>query len=154
MQYELISGKASHINQGSDYSHTVTPFNNAPVAVKLQLFSFRVNGVAVTFRTSLYPSIAEGDDVAVVGAMKDGAFRVVALRNLTTRADYYPPTGAMTFAGCIFVMVGIPAILLLGAGLILIGYGIWILMRASATRKAYRMLRGIEENNGVQAPVK
>ena len=140
MSLQVLTGVVSHTNQGSSFGHTVSPIGDQVLTHKLQLFSFRIDGKPVIYRTAAFLSISDGDRVAVAGTMKNGMLEVAAFRNLSTGASYAPPTGGLTYVGWFMIVIGIPAIILMGLGFALIGFGIWMLSRVGNVKKAYKLV--------------
>ena len=141
MALTLVTGRASAVNLGSDYSYAATA-RHGPVAIKNQLVSMRLDSRPVLFRTRTLPSISEGDQIAAAGAEKNGTLEALALRNLTTGASYHPPTTMFMAGSALLIVLGIPLIPVLGIGLLFVGLGIWFLMRAFRVRSAVAMLHG------------
>jgi len=140
MALTMISGNATNVNFGSDFTYAATS-NHGPVPIKNQIVTLRVDQKPVHFRTRSLPSISDGDRIAAAGTMKNGTLEAVALRNLTSGASYHPPT-TMVIAGSILVIVcGIPLIAFLGFGLFFIGVGVWLLMKALNIRSAVSLLQ-------------
>lgn len=140
MAVTMITGQATSIALGSDYSYAATA-NHGPVAIKNQLVSMRLNNKPVLFRTRTLPSISEGDYVAAAGKQKAGTLEAMAVRNLTTGALYAPPTIVAMIMCIVLILIGIPLIPMLGIGLVFSGLGVWILLRAIAVRRAVAMLK-------------
>jgi hypothetical protein len=141
MSLTVISGSASNVNFGSDYTYAATA-NYGPVPIKNQIISMRVDSKPVHFRTRSLPSISEGDRVAAAGTMKNGTLEAVAIRNLTSGAAYHPPTTMVMVGSVALIILGIPLIAFLGFGLFFIGIGVWVLIKALNIKKAVGMLQG------------
>lgn len=139
MALTMISGNASNVNFGSDFTYAATS-NYGPVPIKNQIVSMRVDSKPVHFRTRSLPSISDGDQVAAAGTMKNGTLEAVALRNLTSGASYHPPTTMVMVGSVALIVLGIPLIAFLGFGLFFIGMGAWMLMRVFSIRNAVSML--------------
>lgn len=140
MALTMISGNASNVNFGSDFTYAATS-NYGPVPIKNQIVSMRVDSKPVHFRTRSLPSISDGDQVAAAGTMKNGTLEAVALRNLTSGASYHPPTTMVMVGSVALIVLGIPLIAFLGFGLFFIGMGAWMLMRVFSIRNAVSMLQ-------------
>lgn len=140
MSLTMISGNASNVNFGSDFTYAATS-NYGPVPIKNQIVSMRVDSKPVHFRTRSLPSISDGDQVAAAGTMKNGTLEAVALRNLTSGASYHPPTTMVMVGSIALIVLGIPLIAFLGFGLFFIGVGVWMLMKAFSIRNAVSMLQ-------------
>jgi hypothetical protein len=139
MGLEIVSGKAGYVSQSS--VTTAIPVGSTPAVMSGQVVQFRIGNGVVMFRSPLFVSITAGDEVAAIGRLKNGVFHAVALRNLTTGAEYCPPTGVYTALGWGMVIVGVPALGLAGSGVLLIGAGILMLMRGGSIKGAYRKLK-------------
>lgn len=151
MSYQVISGTVSHANRGSGLSHI--PVGGSSISVQKQIYSFRLDGRQVTFLTEQFPSVADGDTVMVVGHMQNGGFRAVALRNLTSGAESYPPTGMWSGIGWVMAAMGVLYYIIdlacrwpyfrtpSAVCMIWIGIGAWIATRNSGLRGAYRALK-------------
>lgn len=140
MALTMISGNASNVNFGSDFTYAATS-NYGPVPIKNQIVSMRVDSKPVHFRTRSLPSISDGDQVAAAGTMKNGTLEAVALRNITSGASYHPPTTMVMVGSIALIVLGIPLIAFLGFGLFFIGMGAWMLMRVFSIRNAVSMLQ-------------
>lgn len=141
MALMLVTGRASAVSLGSDYSYAATA-RQGPVAIKNQLVSMRLDNRPVLFRSRTLPSISEGDQIAAAGAEKNGTLEALALRNLTTGASYHPPTTMFMAGSALLIVLGVPLIPVLGIGLLFVGLGVWFLMRAFRVRSAVAMLHG------------
>lgn len=141
MSLTVISGQASNVNFGSDFTYAATA-NYGPVPIKNQIVSMRVDNKPVHFRTRSLPSISDGDSVAAAGTMKNGTLEAVALRNITSGAAYHHPTNMVMVGAAALIILGIPLIAFLGFGLFFIGVGVWVLMKALNIKKAVAMLQG------------
>ncbi len=139
MSIIVLSGVASNVTLGSDYSYMATA-QHGPVAIKNQIVSMRLDNKPVLFRTRTLPSIGDGDQVAAAGTMKNGTLEAVALRNLTSGASYHPGTTAVMIGAGLLIVLGIPLIAFIGFGLIFIGVGVWAMMKAINVRKAVAQL--------------
>lgn len=140
MSSEVMNGKVSHVKYGSDFVHAASPIGDASAMAKRQLYSFRLNDREVIYKSGTLLSLSDGDRVSVAGKMKDGVFHAAALRNLTTQASHCPPTGGIVWSAWVIIVAGIPAIGLFGVGFFMIGFGIWMLMRVAAVKKAHRLV--------------
>lgn len=136
----ILTGRASSVALGSDYSYAATA-NHGPVAIKNQLVSMRLDNKPVLFRTRTLPSISEGDYVAAAGGEKAGTLEALAVRNLTTGAFYAPGTVVPMVLSIILILLGIPLIAFLGFGLLFVGGGVWVLVRVLKVRRAITMLK-------------
>lgn len=151
MGHEVISGIVSHASQGAGVSHI--PVGGSSIRVQKQIYSFRLDGREVTFLTDRFPSVADGDRVAVVGQQEKGTFKAVALRNLTTGSESYPAVGCWGFVGWGMVVTGVlyyiadlafrwPFVRTPSTECMLwVGVGGWIASRTVSTTGAYRKLR-------------
>lgn len=137
MPLTIITGTASNVALGSDYSYAAS--QQGPVAIKNQLVSMRLNGKPVMFRTRSLPSISEGDQVSAAGTEKNGTLEALVLRNVTTGAIYAPPTISAIILAAILIIVGIPLCFIF-IGVFFVGFGAWVLFRAFRIRKAVSML--------------
>jgi len=138
MALQMISGTATHLATGTSISYAAT--NNGPMAIQDQMFSFRINGRPISYRTRSFPSLSEGDVVGAAGKEKGGVLNAFGIRNFTTGVIYSPPT-TMPIILCIVLMViGIPLIAFLGLGLFFVGFGVFVLLRVLNVRKAAKML--------------
>jgi hypothetical protein len=140
MSLIVLSGVASNVTLGSDYSYMATA-QHGPVAIKNQIVSMRLDNKPVLFRTRTLPSISDGDQVSAAGNMKNGTLEAVALRNLTTGSAYHPPTNMVMVGAGALIILGIPLIAFLGFGLFFVGGGVWVLMKALNIRKAVAQLQ-------------
>ena len=139
MSVIVLSGVASNVTLGSDYSYMATA-QHGPVAIKNQIVSMRLDSKPVLFRTRTLPSISDGDNVAAAGTMKNGTLEAVALRNLTTGSAYHPATTMVIVGAGILILLGIPLIAFIGFGFLFIGAGAWVMMKALNVRKAVAQL--------------
>lgn len=138
---EIISGTATTLTQGTDYNYT-TGANNTVVAIQNQLFSFRIDNKPILFRTRTFPSITEGDRLAVIGHDKNGTFQASALKNLTTGAGHYMPTTGPLALGSVAIIMG----LLISTGMFLLGLpllalGGWVIYKAWGLKKDNETLK-------------
>ena len=135
MAVSVISGTATHVSLGSDFTYAASA-QYGPVPIKNQLVSLRIDNKPVLFRTRTLPSISDGDFVAMAGTVKNGTLEAVAMRNLTTGAAYHAPTVMVIILSAVLIILGIPLIAFLGFGLLFVGCGIFVLMKAFRVRKA------------------
>ncbi|MGH7682669.1 MAG: hypothetical protein ACRENN_11875 [Candidatus Eiseniibacteriota bacterium] len=140
MALTMISGNATNVNFGSDFTYAATS-NHGPVPIKNQIVSLRVDQKPIHFRTRSLPSISDGDTIAAAGTMKNGTLEAVALRNLTSGAFYHPPTTMVMVGSIALIVLGIPLIAFLGFGLFFIGVGAWMLTKVFNIRNAVTMLQ-------------
>lgn len=139
MSITVLSGVASNVTLGSDYSYMATA-QHGPVAIKNQIVSMRLDSKPVLFRTRTLPSISDGDNVAAAGSMKNGTLEAIALRNLTTGSAYHPGTNMVMVGAGLLIILGIPLIAFIGFGFLFIGVGVWAMMKALNVRKAVAQL--------------
>jgi hypothetical protein len=139
MALTLLSGRASNVSLGSDYSYAATA-QHGPVAIKNQLVSMRLDGKPVMFRTRTLPSITDGDQVAAAGTEKNGTLEALAVRNITTSASYHPPTTMVMALSAVLIVMGI-ATLWIFVGFFFVGFGALVLYRAMRIRKAVALLQ-------------
>lgn len=139
MALTVLSGHATNVSLGSDYSYAATS-QHGPVAIKNQLVSMRLDSKPVLFRTRTLPSISDGDQVAAAGTIKNGTLEALAVRNITTGASYYPGTMSVIVLSALLILLGLPLIAFLGFGLLFIGLGVWFLMRAFRVRNAVTLI--------------
>jgi hypothetical protein len=142
MKLQVVSGNATDVSRGSDYSYAATA-HHGPVAIKNQLVSMRLDDKPVLFRTRTLPSISDGDRVAAAGSEKDGTLDALAVRNLTTNSLYYAPTTTGLILAGLLIVIGIPLIAFLGIGLLFVGVGGWFIWKALRVRKAVGLLRAM-----------
>jgi len=136
----LIQGTASNITQGSDYTYAGGNSRTGPQAIKNQIFTMRLDGKPVSFKTRQLPSISDGDRIAAVGTEKNGTLEAVGLRNLTTGADYYLPTTMPLILSALVILLGIP-LLAIFIGVIFIALGGWIFYKAWQVHTATNQLK-------------
>jgi hypothetical protein len=89
MPLQIVSGVATHLASGTSLSYAAT--SNGPVAMQDQVFSFRINGRPISYRTRSFPSLSEGDVVGAAGKEKGGVLNAFGIRNFTTGVIYSPP---------------------------------------------------------------
>lgn len=143
MPLTILSGPASKVSLGSDFTYAATS-NHGPVPIKNQLVSLRIDNKPILFRSRTLPSVTEGDHVAVAGPLKNGTLEALALRNLTTGAAYHAPTTMVIILAAVLILIGIPLIAIVGIGLFFVGMGVFVLLRAFKVRKAVSMLQNAQ----------
>src|SRR6266436_2951195 len=85
MTLQTLSGTATHVTLGSHVGYAPTA-QYGPMAVKLQLVTFRLNGRPVRIKIHESASITEGDQLMAAGDEKQGTLEALAVKNLTTGA--------------------------------------------------------------------
>lgn len=99
---------------------------------------FRVDGKAACFGASA--NIADGDHVTLVGNLKSGEMRAVALRSNETGVVYSDPTTLFYILGGLLVLIGISVVLIFVKGFILIFIGVWLIFQGHTNQSAIKML--------------
>lgn len=140
MSLTVVSGRAANVTQGSDFTYAATS-QHGPVAIKNQLVSMRLDNKPVMFRTRTLPNISEGDEIAAAGTEKNGTLEALAVRNLTTGSFYYPGTMSVMILSGLLILLGLPLIAFLGFGLLFIGIGAFMIMKALRIRQAVSLLQ-------------
>jgi hypothetical protein len=144
MTLATLTGRASGLSRGSDYSYAASSNGNGPVAIKNQLVSARLDGVPMIFKSRTLVSIDDGDVLAAAGATRNGTFEAVALRNLTSGASYHPPTVGPMVLAALLIAAGLPLIALLGLGLLFVGFGAYVMWKCLQVRKAVALLKNVD----------
>ena len=142
MTFEIIKGEVDYLDRGADIIYAAAPMRGGSMTPFVrQIASFRVGGRSVTLPTMHFPPLAEGDKVAVLGAYERGGFQAFAIRNLTTGEDFYTSYLRYKMFSWLFILLGIPALFLLGLGLLPIALGVFFLVKIGAAEKAMKGLR-------------
>jgi hypothetical protein len=137
MALQLVSGIATHLATGTSVSYAAT--SNGPMAIQDQMFSFRINGRPISYRTRSFPSLSEGDVVGAAGKEKGGVLNAYGIRNFTTGVIYSPPTTVPIILCVLLMIIGV-ALLFIFIGVFFIAFGVFVLLRVLNVRKAAKML--------------
>jgi|SRR5712664_569117 len=81
MTLQSLSGTATNVTLGSHVGYAPTA-QYGPMAVKLQLVTFRLNGRPVRIKIHESASITEGDHLIAAGDEKQGTLEALAVKNL------------------------------------------------------------------------
>ena len=138
MTLQSLSGTATHVTLGSHVGYAPTA-QYGPVAVKLQLVTFRLNGRPVRIKIHESASITEGDQLMAAGDEKQGTLEAVAVKNLTTGAIHHNPYRFPLYGGIAALIVSIPLILAL-VGLLLAPIAGWVAWRGLRIKNAVDMV--------------
>lgn len=134
--------KKGGINNLKDVSHA-----------NLYVWSFRIDNTPVILSSKMPTSFLEGDNLTVVGEIKNGTFMAYCYKNETSGALSVFPVKRFYITGIILIIIGLPLILLLGVGLVLIGIGIYNLWIGNKIEGANRLLHS-SMNRSVTANIK
>ena len=138
MTLQSLSGTATHVTLGSHIGYAPTA-QYGPVAVKLQLVTFRLNGRPVRIKIHESASITEGDQLMVAGDEKQGTLEALAVKNLTTGAIHHNPYKFPLYGGIAALIVCIPLIFAL-VGLLLAPIAGWVAWRGLRIKNAVDMV--------------
>jgi len=135
MNYDVISGVASHVDRYSGVTYVASRASDSLQPGKIRVLNFRLGDRAVLFKAQSFPKVSEGDKISVVGnTRQNGVFQAIALRNDTMGVDYCPPAVGTGVLAWTLIIAGIPAILMFGLGLVMIGWGVVIVMNVGSPR--------------------
>ena len=138
MILQSLSGTATHVTLGSHVGYAPTA-QYGPVAVKLQLVTFRLNGRPVRIKIHESASITEGDQLMAAGDEKQGTLEALAVKNLTTGAIHHNPYKFPLYGGIAALVVCIPLIFAL-VGLLLAPIAGWVAWRGLRIKNAVDMV--------------
>ena len=138
MPLQSLSGTATHVTLGSHVGYAPTA-QYGPVAVKLQLVTFRLNGRPVRIKIHESASITEGDQLMAAGDEKQGTLEALAVKNLTTGAIHHNPYKLPLYGGIAALVVSIPLIFAL-VGLLLAPIAGWVAWRGLRIKNAVDMV--------------
>ena len=138
MTLQTLSGTATHVTLGSHVGYAPTA-QYGPVAVKLQLVTFRLNGKPVRIKIHESASITEGDQLMAAGDEKQGTLEALAVKNLTTGAIHHNPYKLPLYGGIAALVVSIPLIFAL-VGLLLAPIAGWVAWRGLRIKNAVDMV--------------
>ena len=138
MILQSLSGTATHVTLGSHVGYAPTA-QYGPVAVKLQLVTFRLNGRPVRIKIHESASITEGDQLMAAGDEKQGTLEALAVKNLTTGAIHHNPYKLPLYGGIAALVVSIPLIFAL-VGLLLAPIAGWVAWRGLRIKNAVDMV--------------
>jgi hypothetical protein len=138
MTLQSLSGTATHVTLGSHVGYAPTA-QYGPVAVKLQLVTFRLNGRPVRIKIHESASITEGDQLMAAGDEKQGTLEALAVKNLTTGAIHHNPYKLPLYGGVAALVVSIPLIFAL-VGLLLAPIAGWVAWRGLRIKNAVDMV--------------
>jgi len=138
MTLQSLSGTATHVTLGSHVGYAPTA-QYGPVAVKLQLVTFRLNGKPVRIKIHESASITEGDQLMAAGDEKQGTLEALAVKNLTTGAIHHNPYKLPLYGGIAALVVSIPLIFAL-VGLLLAPIAGWVAWRGLRIKNAVDMV--------------
>ena len=138
MPLQSLSGTATHVTLGSHVGYAPTA-QYGPVAVKLQLVTFRLNGRPVRIKIHESASITEGDQLMAAGDEKQGTLEALAVKNLTTGAIHHNPYKLPLYGGIAALVFSIPLIFAL-VGLLLAPIAGWVAWRGLRIKNAVDMV--------------
>jgi hypothetical protein len=138
MPMQTLSGTATKVVLGSHQGFAPTA-QYGPVAVKMQLATFRLNGRPVRIKVHESASISEGDQLIAAGHDKQGTLEALAVRNLTTGAIHYIPYQFPLYGGLVALILSIPMIFIL-IGLLLAPIAAWVTWRGWQIKSAVTMV--------------
>ena len=138
MILQSLSGTATHVTLGSHVGYAPTA-QYGPVAVKLQLVTFRLNGRPVRIKIHESASIPEGDQLMAAGDEKQGTLEALAVKNLTTGAIHHNPYKFPLYGGIAALVFSIPLIFAL-VGLLLAPIAGWVAWRGLRIKNAVDMV--------------
>jgi len=138
MTLQSLSGTATHVTLGSHVGYAPTA-QYGPMAVKLQLVTFRLNGRPVRIKIHESASITEGDQLMAAGDEKQGTLEALAVKNLTTGAIHHNPYKLPLYGGIAALVVSIPLIFAL-VGLLLAPIAGWVAWRGLRIKNAVDMV--------------
>jgi len=138
MTLQSLSGTATHVTLGSHVGYAPTA-QYGPVAVKLQLVTFRLNGRPVRIKIHESASITEGDQLMAAGDEKQGTLEALAVKNLTSGAIHHNPYKLPLYGGIAALVVSIPLIFAL-VGLLLAPIAGWVAWRGLRIKNAVDMV--------------
>lgn len=87
---------------------------------------FLVNLILVWFQMFEVMFIGDGDEIVVVGCIKDGVFNVVVYCNLINGVFGKGVVGMYYFLGCVFLVVGV-VMLFVVIGVVFFVVGLWMI---------------------------
>jgi hypothetical protein len=138
MPLQSLSGTATNVTLGSHLGYAPSG-QYGPVAVKLQLVTFRLNGRPVRIKIHESASITEGDHLIAAGNEKQGTLEALAVKNLTTGAVHHNPYQFPLYGGIAVLVLSIPMIFVL-VGLLLAPIAAWVVWRALQIKNAVTMV--------------
>lgn len=118
----ILSGTVSHLSSTTTVHGSVKRGKgNVRTSHKTD---FRVDGKPAYFRNSV--NLADGDRVTLAGKFKGGEFFARALKNDQTNVIYSEPTTLYFFLGVLFLVIGIPFVMIL-IGILIIPIAAYLL---------------------------
>jgi hypothetical protein len=105
----------------------------------IQEYSWRFENMQCLGKVGANIGLSEGDELIVVGKMKNGIFNVKGLKNLTSGAIVKSQFTIPLIAGICFVCLGFLTLILL-VGFVLIPIGIYYLYETYLAYKANNLL--------------
>ena len=138
MPLQSLLGIATNVTLGSHLGYAPTA-QYGPMAVKLQLVTFRLNGRPVRIKVHESASISEGDRIVAAGSDKQGTHEALAVNNLTTGAIHYIPYQLPLYGGLVALILSIPMIFIL-IGLLLAPIAAWVAWRGLQIKNAVAMV--------------
>ena len=138
MPLQSFSGTATNVTFGSHLGYAPTA-QYGPMAVKLQLVTFRLNGKPVRIKIHESASITEGDRLIAAGNEKQGTLEALAIKNLTTGAIHHNPYQFPLYGGIAALILSIPMIFIL-VGLLLAPIAAWVVWRALQVKNAVTLV--------------
>ena len=142
MPVSVVKGRASRVETSTAISGGSLSGNF--FVSSAQLISLLVGQTPVQFAAESVPSVKEGDEVAAVGELKNGAMTAMALRNVTSDVIYYGrsisyPKQA-TWMGIALVVVGLGTLGALGIGIIPLLFSIVMFRAGKKYQQAWKMI--------------
>lgn len=142
---EILEGVVSHASRGAsvygDISTSGITGKTSGSISSANVYSFRVNGRPVEFKTQDALSMADGDTVSVAGVVKNGHLHCYALRNLNTQAEHNNYHSMTEFFGYAAIMFGILTLIIV-VGFVMIFLGVLIVRGERRKKKCIEMVRG------------
>ena len=105
------------------------------------VWNFRVDNMPIILSSKVPTNFQEGDIISVAGEMKTNGNFGYCFYNETTGASFYFGTKRFIYTGIFLIVIGLPLILLLGLGLVFIGFGIYQIIIGKKIEKANEMLK-------------
>jgi hypothetical protein len=131
----LISKRG--IVSGVSLSATTTGRNGNTVTT--QDYAWRMDNVQCITKSGTNVGISDGDEIIAVGKMKNGFFKVMALKNLTTGTEIKSQFTIPLIIGICFAVLGVLTLIFI-VGLLLLPVGIYIIYDALKGNSANKML--------------
>lgn len=140
---EIVEGIASHVSRGAsvhgDISTSGITGKTSGSISSANVYTFRVNGRPVEFKTQDALSLADGDAVCVAGIVKKGHLHCHALKNLNTHAEHTNYHSMTELLGYAVILFGVLTLIIL-AGFVMLPLGVLIVQGERRKKKCIEMV--------------